>query len=81
GPYATRQAAIANAQNKSKGRSDSTMSESSTETIGTEDNQECEDHTIGLEIRMRSYIDSAIQVATVSIMQNMQQFSNQQAET
>ncbi|CAG8464337.1 12520_t:CDS:2 [Cetraspora pellucida] len=43
------------------------------------DNQEFEDLTIGLETKMRSYIDLAIQVVTISIMQNMQ-FINQQAE-
>ncbi|CAG8709503.1 13382_t:CDS:2, partial [Cetraspora pellucida] len=70
GPYAIRQAVIAKAQNKSKGRSDSTMSGSSTETIGTEDNQKCEDPTIGLKTRMRSYIDLAIQRITDTTSNN-----------
>ncbi|CAG8848613.1 34835_t:CDS:2, partial [Gigaspora margarita] len=64
-----------------KNRSDSMASGSSTETIGAVDSQETEELAIGIEPRMRSYIDSAIQTATVSIMQQMQQFITQQAET
>ncbi|KAF0519616.1 hypothetical protein F8M41_016571 [Gigaspora margarita] len=69
------------ARNTAKSRSESMASRSSNETIGAVDNQETEDPSLGIEPKTRSYIDSAIQAATVSIMQQMQQFITQQAET
>ncbi|CAG8689943.1 24949_t:CDS:2, partial [Gigaspora margarita] len=50
-------------------------------TIGARDNQETEEPTLDIEPRTKSYIDSAIQAATMTIMQQMQQFVTQQAET
>ncbi|KAF0547898.1 hypothetical protein F8M41_000250 [Gigaspora margarita] len=72
---------MTNTCNNTKNRSDSTASRSSNETIGAVDNQETEDSSLGIEPKTRSYIDSAIQAATASIMQQMQQFMTQQAET
>ncbi|KAF0465692.1 hypothetical protein F8M41_026226 [Gigaspora margarita] len=75
---------MTNTRNNTKNRSDSTASRSSNETIRAVDNQETEDSSLGIEPKTRSYIDSAIQAATTSIMQQMQQmqqFMTQQAET
>ncbi|KAF0475795.1 hypothetical protein F8M41_024545 [Gigaspora margarita] len=68
-------------RNNNISRSDSTTSESSAETIGAADNQGNEVSTASIEPGTRSYIDSTIQAATVSLMQQIQQFINQQAET
>ncbi|CAG8757850.1 7435_t:CDS:2, partial [Gigaspora margarita] len=45
------------------------------------DNQETDNMSIEIKPRTKSYIDSAIQAATISMMQQMQQFITQQAET
>ncbi|CAG8763481.1 14769_t:CDS:2, partial [Gigaspora margarita] len=50
-------------------------------TIGARENQETEELTLDIEPRTKLYIDSAIQAATMSLMQQMQQFITQQAET
>ncbi|CAG8827194.1 1490_t:CDS:2, partial [Gigaspora margarita] len=60
---------------------DNTTSGSSAGTIGARDNQETEEPTLDIEPKTKSYIDSAIQAATMTIMQQMQQFVTQQAET
>ncbi|KAF0469307.1 hypothetical protein F8M41_025586 [Gigaspora margarita] len=68
-------------RNNNTSRSESTTFESSAATIGVAENQGNEDSTASIEPGTRSYIDSTIQAATVSLMQQMQQFINQQAET
>ncbi|CAG8778554.1 9601_t:CDS:1, partial [Cetraspora pellucida] len=68
-------------RNSNKSRSEGTISVNSAETVGFVSNQEGEDPTTDIESRTRSYIDIAIQAASVSIMQNMQQLINRQAET
>ncbi|CAG8797339.1 11211_t:CDS:2, partial [Gigaspora margarita] len=45
------------------------------------DNQETDELSIEIGPRTKSYIDLAIQAATISIMQQMQQFITQQAKT
>ncbi|KAF0433288.1 hypothetical protein F8M41_005099 [Gigaspora margarita] len=72
---------MTNKQTTRSSRSDSTTSRSSAGTVGARDNQETEEPTLDIEPRMKSYIDSAIQAATITIMQQMQQFVTQQAET
>ncbi|CAG8828988.1 35222_t:CDS:1, partial [Racocetra persica] len=56
-------------------------SEGSAETIEVSGHQEAQDPMTDMATRMKAYFDTAIQAATTSIMQNMQQFINQQAET
>ncbi|KAF0511328.1 hypothetical protein F8M41_018277 [Gigaspora margarita] len=68
-------------QNNNTSRSDSTTSESSAKTIGAVDNQGNKDSMASIEPGTRLYINSTIQAAIVSLMQQMQQFINQQAET
>ncbi|CAG8836918.1 34334_t:CDS:2, partial [Gigaspora margarita] len=45
------------------------------------ENQEPQEPTLDIEPKMKSYINSAIKTATMSIMQQMQQFMIQQAKT
>ncbi|CAG8791542.1 13198_t:CDS:1, partial [Cetraspora pellucida] len=64
-----------------KNRSDSTASAESTDTVEAAGSQEIQEPSISnIEIRMRTYVDTAIQTASASLMQSMQQFMNQQAE-
>ncbi|KAF0397563.1 hypothetical protein F8M41_009926 [Gigaspora margarita] len=71
---------MTNKQTTRSSRSDSTTSGSSSGTIGATDNQESDKPSTEIEPRTKSYIDSAIQAATISMMQQMQQFITQQAE-
>ncbi|RIB18397.1 hypothetical protein C2G38_2184699 [Gigaspora rosea] len=66
--------------NISTSRNDSTTFESSVETIAVGKNQRNEESMINIDPNTRSYIDSTIQASTVSMMQQLQQLLNQQAE-
>ncbi|KAF0482365.1 hypothetical protein F8M41_023431 [Gigaspora margarita] len=68
---------MTNKQTTRSSRSDSTTSGSSYGTVRATDNQETDDTSIEIEPRMKLYIDSAIQAATISLMQQMQQFITQ----
>ncbi|CAG8795035.1 13712_t:CDS:1, partial [Cetraspora pellucida] len=62
-------------------RSNSMASAESTDTVEATGSQEIQEPPMSdIKSRMRSYVDTAIQAASASLMQNMQQFMNQQAE-
>ncbi|CAG8818260.1 23736_t:CDS:1, partial [Racocetra persica] len=64
-----------------KNRSESSISEKSTETIAAPGSQERQDTTTDIEARMKEYVDVAIQATIAALIRNMQQYIDRQAET